>query len=375
MPTLKDMAINNARNIVRQWSIFEPELFIENPDKFELGAEYEHGLLHDLVNLANEEPNDWYPVYTTGKKELGLSDDQIKVQDWPMYKQFFEKGRQTAGGVCGDNEKRAGLFTYFFACKAKFKCLDVVHRFKKRLPAECLPSEVKMKGTKRKAKTSNSQSQLKKLKCGEISCSVARPRRAGKTAALPCRICGYAIGKKSKKIKFSCCGESAHHLCWQNAGTVVSSTGECSKLASLLERDKVTAKHVYDAVETVSQPPHTRSSVTTCVDCSTEISLHDKGHTLYDCPALDRYFKPAPDEDYSTLTPLMMRSAAVVRNRIIRSTPFVPTERDTSPRYAPSMSTPRTSPRGLPLRDRAVSLRDTLLQGNPSRTAWQRLSP
>ena len=374
MPTLKDMAIKNARNIVRQWAIYEPELFIDNPDKFELGAEYENGLLFDLVNLANEEVNDWYPVYNAGKKEFGLSDDMIKTENWPEYKRLFEKGGEAVTQICGHELKNAKLLAYFFACKARFKCVEAVHRVKKRLPAECLPLENRGKKRKRKPNSSAISGSAKRLKTGDFSCAVERPRRAGKVAVLPCRICGYAIGKKSKKVDFECCDSSAHHKCWVNAGEENATAIECSKLASLLERDRTTAKFAYEKIETVSQPAPT-TETTTCVDCSMEISLDDNRHTMFQCPALNRYYEPTPGEDYSTLTPLMMRSAALVRNRVLRSTPYVPMERDPSPRRALTESSPRSSLRGLPLRGRASSLRGSLLRGDPSRTAWQSQPP
>ena len=216
----------------------------------------------------------------TGKKELGLSDDMIKSENCPEYKRLFEKSGEVVTQVCGHGKKNVKLLTYFFACKAKFKCIEVVHRAKKRLPAECLPSKGRGKKRKRKPESAAHLSNTKKLKTGDFNCDVERPRRAGKVAVLPCMICGYAIGEKSKKVDFECCDAAAHHKCWVNAGNKNAVDIKCSKPASLLERDRMTAKFVHERVDTVSQPAPV-AETTTYVDCSMEVSLSDNKHTMY----------------------------------------------------------------------------------------------
>ena len=333
LPTLRDMAIKNARNIVRQWHLFEPELFVENPDKFELGAEHERGLLHDLVNLANCEVNCWYPCYEYAR-ERGIPDEEMGSENLPRYKAFFAKSARQATELCGDskNTRACSLFTYFVACRFIFKCIEVTHRAKKRLSRDCLPT-LERRSVKRKKKppdktTAAAEPNTKKPKISTLSCASDAPVIRGIKAKNPCRICGYAIGSKAAKISFSCCNLQAHKKCWDNASVSAMSSVECKNVACYLLKDKTTKRHVTEKTTDVVQT----GDAYKCIDCDESIAAEDNSHTSVNCPALSRYFKPSSIEQMSCTTPIVMRSLAVVRNRFLKTTPFVPRKRDTSNR-------------------------------------------
>ena len=122
LPTLKDLAIKNAKNIVRQWAIYEPHMFIANPDKFELGSEFEHGLIFDLVKLANEDMNDWYPCYTYAR-DKGLTSEEIPCEQWPEYMRFYKRSNEAVSELDAGKvgTRKSSLFTYFYSCKFLFK--------------------------------------------------------------------------------------------------------------------------------------------------------------------------------------------------------------------------------------------------------------
>ena len=140
MPTLEDLAIKNARNLVRQWAIFEPGrfTFTVKGEVNGLADEFELGLLAELVTLALKPVNDWYPDFNK-KKSDPLALARLAKEDkekFPLYKRYY------FAAVCANKhifehdvvpEQTENINTYILMCRHYFKVLEISHRRGKRI--------------------------------------------------------------------------------------------------------------------------------------------------------------------------------------------------------------------------------------------------
>ena len=221
--------------------------------------------------------------------------------------------------------RKACLFTYFYSCKFIFKCVEVTHRAKKRLPPDYVPATSGRRAKRKRGKPP--EPPTKKQRTENLKCVSQIPTTSGKTATQPCRICGFAIANKTKKVDLSCCSKKTHWKCWTNASTALTAAKTCTNIVHYLQKDRCTQRH--DDGNTVKHRSCGEES-SRCLDCGDIVANTDNFHTRYDCPGLNRYYMPTDGETYESATPVTKRSAAIVRSRIIASTPFIPRERDTS---------------------------------------------
>ena len=69
LPTLKDLAIANARSLLHQWAEYEPNLVTTSGHDITSVNAGKNTLLSDLFELAKCELNAWYPEYQADKKK------------------------------------------------------------------------------------------------------------------------------------------------------------------------------------------------------------------------------------------------------------------------------------------------------------------
>ena len=104
LPTLKDMAIRQARRMIKQWAIFEPALFSRENNKIISIRAPAGSLLSDLYLLSTEELNDWYPEYHKAKKTRNYAD--LKYEDYPEWSQCWKRAVFHTKQVYAEHLKR-----------------------------------------------------------------------------------------------------------------------------------------------------------------------------------------------------------------------------------------------------------------------------
>jgi len=338
MPTLKDLAIDTSKYLLKQWAIFRPAQFILGEDGAIVdAAPGEDKLLKELIALSKEEKNDWYPAFNEAKgkdrREENFDDD-----DLPLWRNYWRNLRETVKDYNVSFNKVANG-TFMRMCRDHFNALEPEVRVKKTLDlAVSLPvrrnfSEVSTrrdftddpdtaepKSKKRRHDDTNAKTQTDSTKRkrddeeqsqstnAETARPVKRPRRKKFLERLncdvpppkvrgrknkPCRICGYAIGKQSAKdrkagavhsVDFVCCKRTAHMECW-TAAAVVSQEVNCKSLRWALAKDRATPIR---AVDKEKQPDNETFSNARCEYCGELIDLRTgkNKHLELDCKVL-----------------------------------------------------------------------------------------
>ena len=345
MPTLEDLAIQNAQHIIRQWAIYEPGRFVFNSQSKPCGLvdELENGLLADMWKLSQKPINDWYPEFNSRKENpeqlAKLAHEDRKL--FPLYKQFYS-GAVVANSHIFDGEatptQEENVNTYIMLCRNHFKVLEESHRRKKRLGLQGKIGYAK----KRCRKPGHDNANAKKVRLGNsLRCSDRHPSRPGRKRKLPCRLCGYAIASISRKIELVCCGASTHFDCFVSSSGVNPDNDNsveriCSKLRHCLEKGQKTvfssvkSQRLATAVqsqplatptrvssrETASQPCGNKHPPVACrYGCGEMIEIGDSRHYMYDYSALNCLYDPGGDVDYSRVTPQAHRAASMTRIR------------------------------------------------------------
>jgi hypothetical protein len=248
LPTMKEMAIKDARSMIRQWSLYEPSKFLWSVTEGTAGlspVEVHHGviapegsLLSDLYALAKRDIVVRYPLYHQAKKAEtfnGLSRLE-KIHISPDY----IKDLHVAGEASQDIWEQMGLNeptnreianTFWLMIRDKFNVLERYARLCKTLPVVNLSQSEK--------RVYNADTQPAKRARFSISdCSSPTPwRRATHSRNNDiCRVCGYYIMFKNN-LTLSRCGKKAHRNCILNQRPAVSLNDYgCRDLSSYKKR-------------------------------------------------------------------------------------------------------------------------------------------
>ena len=232
LPTLEDTAISNARNIIRQWSFWDPAAFtyFEKTavvDGVADGA-VENKLLFELIELGKKRRNAWWPEYYKVKYKMDKRAEFLRNNDnWdkvPSYKVYFRKASERTFAIWAESSEVPSSLdvnnTFKYMCRHHFNCLELGTRRKKRLGLVGMLGYTTAKKShmsdSKKRKAPGPQTDRKKRRTVAFTCSAPIPKIRGRKQ-LPCRICGYAIPKNKSSVNMSCCNLSAHSLCWLNA--------------------------------------------------------------------------------------------------------------------------------------------------------------
>ena len=347
MPTLKDLAIEGSKSLLRQWSEWRPSQFTFDIEGNVTGtAAGEDKLLGDLYKLSKEERNDWYPTFNQVKGRDRRT-TVFKQDEIPLWQTFWSVMKTSFGESNLPDEEfdRTANGVFLLMCRDHFKALEPVTRVKKRLdpvisvatirsrdevsnsvatvgpnprpkkrridldddviiddPEPAAASRKRQRPTddanpdyqappeRKRRLTKDKPKMLERLHCG-----VPLPKVRGRKTN-PCRICGYAIGKqkvKDKKagipfsVKFSCCDSNAHIECW-TAASVISQDINCVSLQWLLKKDRATAVRVVDENEVVRQESTDHAL---CEFCGKLINLRDakSNHLADECSVLAEF--------------------------------------------------------------------------------------
>ena len=227
-------------------------------------------------------------------------------------------------------------------CRHKMKVLEISHRRSKRLD---LRGKLGYNKAKRKKPDGNDKANCKRIRLN-LSCSVHPPRVPGRRKTT-CRACGYAVADFADRYQLSCCNRFVHQECFLvSADITVNSIRmehlSCSSMKTLVSKDRKTPLQSYckrtittqsQATAMVATPvrnntrsatqaaPSEKEAGVSCKYCGKLVSMDDKRHFLYDCPALNQYYVPNAGENYSDITSLAMRTASATRLGLISETP------------------------------------------------------
>ena len=256
LPTLRTMAIKDARSLIRQWYLFDDSRFTSRPAP--KGAcpsgtiavmKYSQRILIDgivgiettllghLFELATSELKRPYEEYHLAKQQGTLKNmtsdevDELK----PEWMQCIDQARSQTEKVCNDlnlspPSETDVMNTFWLTARDKFKVLERYHRVCKHLDITPVPP-ARTRGLRRTRPDSDDQvvgvssgdsavgtPVAKRRRIQHLSCSSLRPfRRLRSENKLLCWICGYGITQK-KCVEFKCCdnGKVAHTVCWRN---------------------------------------------------------------------------------------------------------------------------------------------------------------
>ena len=318
MPTLRDMAIMDARVLLRQWRDYRPELFRLGEAREILDIlDHEKGcLLYDLFKLSKEPVNNWYPAYREYclKRKTSKSPVVIAQEDKPLWRQYWEETKSLSGEH--EHDFRQRLFQ--MACRDFFEVAEPYARVRKQLDqATLIPKNRRTRDVSEmesdafeepatKRPRSSREHTLKKRKkrirdapdtseaivhapVSHLSCEIGHPPVRG-VKNRTCRICGYVIRTPTSKIKvkgclavkFDCCEKEAHLDCWQNARLDENASLLCTNARYWLSSDKVTPKTVKLTSEASDQ------STVPCRECEfchdlIEISDKNRYHLFEHC--------------------------------------------------------------------------------------------
>lgn len=325
MPTLKDLAIMEARVLLRQWKSFRPHDFrlSGNLEILEVLNHRDGTLLCDLLALANSYVNDWYPTYREYcyKKKTSRVPLSIDQEDKPLWRQYWEEVVRR----CPNRDQSFRDRLYTLACRDHFEVAEPYSRVKRQLdpptlrpsqrrspddvlepqpvavslfepsPLEPLSKRVKLSSRRKKPTSSGSiKTGSKRRKPEEIqapvdklACSIGYPPVRG-VKNRTCRICGYVIRETNNKrkrgldsvIKFGCCPREAHRECWLNARTGEDADVICSEVKHWLASDKKTPRIVKLAS---GKPDQLTVPCRECEFCHDLVEISDKNrYHLFD---------------------------------------------------------------------------------------------
>ena len=320
MPTLKDLAIMEARVLLRHWKSYRPHEF-QLGEKLEiLDVNREPGcLLSDLLKLANTPTNDWYPEYRVycHKRKTSKVPVTIDQDDKPLWRQYWEEVKR----VCPKSDPSFRERLFMMSCRDYFEVAEPYSRVKKHLdPPTLIPSQIRSADVAEIVAGTSDQpldkrSKTRKLRAPKNSLPVKKGRKRGQEATsevfeVPvskltcqighppvrgvknrtCRICGYVIRSTLKQrksgvvvaVKFSCCDKEAHLDCWHNARSSENAELECREVMHWLSSDKLTPKTVKVAPGNSDQPTITCRECEFCHDLI-EISDKNRNHLFEDC--------------------------------------------------------------------------------------------
>ena len=212
LPTLEEMAIKDARALIRQWSLYEPSDFLWSMSAGAPGVEpieVHHGvvdpegtLLSDLYSLSKRVIVDRYPEYHRAKKSDTFK-NLTRFEKTHISPDYI-KDLRVSNEATHDIWEQMGLDkpidrecanTFWLMIRDKFNVLERYARLCKTLPVATLSQQEKRTGD-------TAQAPAKKTRFSISDCSSGTPwRRATHSKDLDiCRICGYYINFNNNVI-------------------------------------------------------------------------------------------------------------------------------------------------------------------------------
>ena len=343
LPTLREMAINDSKSLIRQWFLYDKERFeyetkvttsdgkIVETYKM-VGVIAEKGtLLYDLYHLSLEEVKTRYPVYHKMKandpKSLYELTEEERWEIIPHWMRDYEMSTKSTH----ETRKRLGLCktsyrdcinTFWLVVREKFNILERYSRAVRHL--ELTPRKAACKRLREDDSTDViSTPNAKRRKTQSLSCQSLTPIRRAKCAEgkLKCWICGYGITTKNKTV-FECCDRVSHVLCCRNQPKVVKETAkQCHNVSHYMRRDSRMADYHVKLTESVKrkmtvterQDEKTKriKRLLHCTVCDKDILtdkvLFMKHHLKFECTSVP---SPTLDEGFSH-SELVQRMAAL----------------------------------------------------------------
>ena len=307
LPTLEEMAVKDARSLIRQWSLYEPTDFMWSLSQESPGVEpveVHHGviapkgsLLFDLYALAKVEIVDRYPLYHQAKKADTFKNltPFEKTQISPDYIKDLRVSSEATHDIweqmgLGEPNDRESANTFWLMVRDKFNVLERYARLCKTLPVATLSQQ-------EKRTCDAAPAPAKKTRFSISDCSSETPwRRATHSKDLDiCRVCGYYISFRNNVI-LSCCGKKAHRNCVINQKTGLPlSDNTCRDLTSYKKRcgrlDDPSVKFSRPLTLTTDQRRREREArfkdQLLCAVCNKQISSDNpellRNHLVSDC--------------------------------------------------------------------------------------------
>ena len=245
LPTMKTMAVKDAKSLIKQWFIYDKSLFsfeqsdgpcppdsqviYYNKERFIISGikDPKRSLIHDIFDLSREkiEPN--YPQYDILKRERKLDtlDKEALRFIQPEWITDLELARENTISLredlsLGKPAETDVSNTFWLMCRDRFKVLERYHRVVKHLDITPVPvSRQQKRPPDTQAGSISASPRAKRRRIhGIFTCDSKTPYRRLKNrdSKIVCWICGYHITQK-KSIEFKCCdrGKYAHTLCWR----------------------------------------------------------------------------------------------------------------------------------------------------------------
>ena len=256
LPTLRTMAIKDARSLIRQWCLYDDSRFKTTiapkgpcpPGSIAVMKDSQRlliegitdvrtTLLADIFTLATSDLERPYAEYHRAKQQGTLKDMSSEDIDLikPEWMQCIDLARSQTQKIHVDlglspPSETDIMNTFWLMARDKFKVLERYHRVVKRLDVTPVPP-ARTQGLRRKRHESidevdehskpvlvDTSPVSKRRKIHRLSCTSQRPfRRLRSENKLICWICGYGITQK-KCVEFKCCdnGKVSHTVCWRN---------------------------------------------------------------------------------------------------------------------------------------------------------------
>ena len=92
LPTLKDMAIRNARVLIKQWCLYEPELFIWDEQSVVGIADESNRLLTELFELSRQQFDVWLEDYEAARRNKSIP--RLSLSKFPLWYQNLKAARK-----------------------------------------------------------------------------------------------------------------------------------------------------------------------------------------------------------------------------------------------------------------------------------------
>ena len=253
LPSLEEMAIKDARSLIKQWSIYEPDAFQwyiphqplgQDPwpeVHFAVNTEYapEGTLLSDLYQLSKRDIVERYPHYhhckSTGSfdklswmEQLEISPDYVK--DLHVCKIATNDTWEQLGLTEPSSREIAN--TFWLLIRDKFNVLERYARLCKRLPVVSLSVQ-----EKRTHESDDPPPKKPRLTISDCSSGIPWRRAAQSKDLDKCRVCGYYIEFRNA-ISLGCCDKKAHRNCVLNQPEIADNyrDARCRDLSNFMKR-------------------------------------------------------------------------------------------------------------------------------------------
>ena len=375
LPTLKEMAINDSKSLIRQWFLYDKERFEYDTTQITFngkivekhkmtGVKAKPGtLLYDLYALSQTDVKPRYTTYHNMKKDHpDILAELPKEERWEIVPHWL-RDYEMSGDLTDTTREVLGLpkssfrdriNTFWLVIREKFNVLERYARAVKHL--ELTPKKgCPVKRLRTELDDSTDEPINKNRRLTTLSCESKIPLRRAKCVEgqMKCWICGYGVKTKQKRV-FECCDRISHVLCWKNQPGIGKETPAlCHNVKHYMRRDSRFADYSVKFTEVSLQKEKTTLTLSKaikhkltqserseakvsrikpllfCSVCEKEIETNHerfmKHHLKYECTAI-----PSPVlRDGFTHSELIHRMAALGTVKIItkhKNKPHTPNE-------------------------------------------------